>query len=260
MQIFVINLAGEVARRAWISNQLNVAGLSFEIVGGVNGAALSGQEIAERYSDRKAKWRASRSLVAAEIGCALSHLKVYGEIIARDIPCALVLEDDVVLPADLSRVLDACAHMLDPKRAEVWLLSEANCNARVATTRFVDEGHMLCPYVSGYFASSYILTAAAAQALVAELYPIGDVADCWQRLRRYGVVDVYVLVPPLIHQDQAKFGSSTTTDHRKYMRWTLCEKVIYKWRRARTLLWDVFYAPYRRLCKRNNWLRQWRFN
>jgi hypothetical protein len=94
-----------------------------------------------------------------------------------------------------------------------------------------------------------LLTLPAARSLLKELYPVGDVADCWKRMHRYNVVDLYVVTPPLIAQNQEEFGSSTTSDYRQTVRSDVMTKVVYKARRARTIGLDLFYAPYRR------WLR-----
>ena len=87
---------------------------------------------------------------------------------------------------------------------------------------------------------------AAATALIPELYPIGDVADCWQRLDRHGVVDLFVVSPPLIVQDQERFGSSTTSDYHAAVGKSLGDRLAYKLRRVRNIAADVVYAHYRR--------------
>jgi len=202
MKIFVINLPKDVDRHAHISRQLDKLHLEYEIVPGILGAGLSPEDRHIHYNDRKAKWRQSRSLVPAEIGCALSHLKVYREIVARGIECALVLEDDVVLPRDLEAFLTDCEATLDLKSPAVWLLSPAKVRGGVAGRMLLRSGRNLFPLHSGVYTSSYILTATAAKALLAELYPVGDVADCWNRLQRYKVVDLSVAVPPLTKQNQ----------------------------------------------------------
>jgi len=246
MQIFVINLEKDRARRVWITGQLNTLGLPFELVSGVYGAALSPEELKLHYDDGKAKWRMARSLVPAEIGCALSHVKVYRQMVARRVPYALILEDDVALPKELGDVLEACARVVDAGRPEVWLLSPAEGRREASNARAVGVSHVLLPYRTGYFTSSYLLTLAAAKALLAELYPVGDVADCWRRLNRYRVVEMLVMVPPLISQEQERFGSSTTSDYHVAHGNGFADKVIYKLRRARTIVGDFFYAPYRR--------------
>jgi glycosyl transferase family 25 len=246
MHIFVINLEKDAARRESISAQLDALGLAYQIVSGVYGASLTEQERARVYDDRKAKLHRARSLVPAEIGCALSHLKVYRAIVERRLDAALILEDDVALPANLPQVLDECSSHLKASTPSVWLLSPADGDTAASNLFPIGASHRVLPYQSGYFASSYLLTRAAAAALLRELEPVSDVADCWQRLARYKVVDLYVVAPPLIEQKQDEFGSSTTADYHAKTRTGLIARVLYKARRARSILWDCVYGPYRR--------------
>lgn len=246
MHIFVINLEKDLARRESISGQLEALGLTYEMVPAVYGAGLSVENRSNLYDDHKAKLHRSRSLTPAEIGCALSHLRAYRTMIERGIDCALILEDDVTLPTGLKLFLDECARWMDSKTPSVWLLSPAEGDKTFTNPITVATSHHLLPYRSGFYASSYLVTLPAAQALLAELYPVSDVADCWQRLHRYRVVDLFVVSPPLIEQNQEKFGSSTTSDYRTTVRIDPFAKGIYKARRVRSILWELVYAPYRR--------------
>jgi len=246
MHIFVINLEKDHARRESISAQLEALGLSYEMIPAVYGAGLSVEDRSKLYDDRKAKLYRSRSLTPAEIGCALSHLRVYRTMIERGINYALILEDDVTLPSGLKLFLDECARCMDSKMPSVWLLSPAEGDKTFNNPVSIGASHHLLPYRSGFYTSSYLATLPAAQALLAEMYPVSDVADCWQRLHRYKVVDLFVVSPPLIEQNQEKFGSSTTTDYRTSVRIDPFAKGIYKARRVRSILCDRVYAPYLR--------------
>lgn len=246
MHIYVINLEKDVARRASISAQLETLGLAYEIVSGVYGGSLTEQERARVYDDRKAKLHRARSLVPAEIGCALSHLKVYRTIVERGLDAALILEDDVALPANLKCILDECWIHLVASTPSVLLLSPADGAATASSLAQLGASHRLVPYRAGYFASAYVITRTGASALLRELEPVSDVADCWQRLARYKVVDIYVVEPPLIEQNQVQFGSSTTADYHANTKNGLIARLVYKSRRARSILWDCVYGPYRR--------------
>lgn len=246
MHIFVINLEKDKARRESISAQLDALGLGYEIVPAVLGASLAEDERASLYDDRKARLHRARSLVPAEIGCALSHLKVYRAIVERGIDCALILEDDVTLPPVLGAFLAECTSLVRPTQPSVWLLSPAAGDESMRPPVAIGKSHRLLPYRSGFYASSYLVTQAAARALLKELQPVADVADCWLRLARYKVVDLSVVSPPLIEQNQEEFGSSTTSDYRAHTQTSAFDKIVYKVRRARSIIWDCLYGPYRR--------------
>ncbi len=249
MHIFVINLEKDIARRESISRQFEELGLDYEIITGVYGASLSSEERLRDYNDRKALWLRSRPLVNAEIGCALSHIKVYKAMVERGIESALILEDDVILPPNLKLFLDEVENKLDTKQASVWLLSPAEGFNVTEVSISIDQTYSLRPYKTGFYTSSYLLTLSAAQALLKELYPVSDVADCWLRMQRYKVVDLFAIDPPLIEQDQDTFGSSTTSDIQKAIKTDYCSKVIYKARRVRSVLWESIYSRYRKNCR-----------
>lgn len=247
MQIFVINLEKDVLRRDSVKRQLDQLQLPFEFIPGVLGSALSATQLAECYDDRKARWNNGVSLVPAHIGCSLSHTRVYQEIVRRQLDCTLILEDDVVLPDSLPGCLANLQKLVQKESPEVILLSPAEGMKGPYPRQAADGAFEIVPYKDGFFANSYIVTQTAAQALLKELYPVGDVADCWKRLKRYRVVDLYVMLPALIVQDQGSFGSSTNADTWKKGKLTGWGKLLHKSRRAATKFLDLFYGLYRRL-------------
>jgi glycosyl transferase family 25 len=249
MQIFVINLEKDHARRESMQKQLDDLQLAFEFFPGVLGSALSAKELAECYDDKKAKSHQCMTLVPAHIGCSLSHVNVYREIISRNLPCALILEDDVVLPKTTPDLIPKVFNAMNVSNPEVILLSPAECNIKSKLKRNIGHDIFLAPFKSGYFTSSYIITNTGARALLKELFPIANHADCWNRMKLYKVVDIFVLSPALINQDQSTFGSSTTEEIliaikalNKWWGW----KWMFKARRAWAKLRDFFYGFYRR--------------
>lgn len=245
MQILVINLPGDEDRRLHVGSQLARLGLRFELVTGVCGNALTREDLARSYDDRKALRIQCRSLVRAEIGIALAHIAVYRTMRERGIPRALVLEDDVDVPDDLPEVLGALELELNANDPKVVLLSPASTDK--ASERSLAGRHGLARFRRGFYAHAYVVTQAAARSLERFLYPVADVADCWERLQRHRVVDVDVVVPAVVTQDQANFGSSSTIGileagiPRK-----LVQKVLFKSRRAFWLFLDWLLAQYHR--------------
>lgn len=105
MKIYVINLPESVERRKSIEQNLQQLGLEYEIVPAVHGKRLTPEEqalvktedsvILELAAGKKVKFM--DKLYPGEIGCALSHLRVYQKIIDSDDKCACILEDDSIL-------------------------------------------------------------------------------------------------------------------------------------------------------------------
>jgi hypothetical protein len=99
---FVINLPHSVERRRHMEAQ--VANLDHEFVDAVDGRFLS--------TEGRPKW-----LRPTILGCTLSHRAVYQRVIDEDLPYALVLEDDMVLPPDIHELAQAVARELDGREA-----------------------------------------------------------------------------------------------------------------------------------------------
>jgi len=102
--IFVINLEKNTVRRNNIENQLAQAGLEFEICPATDGSMLTQRDLAS-YDENYVLRNISRELSSSEIGCYLSHQKLWQKIVDENIPWAVILEDDVLIQADLKEIL-----------------------------------------------------------------------------------------------------------------------------------------------------------
>jgi len=248
MQIFVINLEKDSARRDSISKQLKDLKLPFEFFPGVYGKTIPEAQLEACYCEDMAMRTQCRKLTASEIGCALSHLGIYREIIRRQLPCAMVLEDDVAVPGLLRDVLDALEKAITAKEPSVILLSPAEGGK---ARRGLGVGNLqISVFTSGYYTHAYVVTQFGARALLKALYPVKDVADCWKRLNRHRVVDISVVSPPFVLQNRAQFGSSTTEDINAQLKGRgAADIAVFKCRRAFWLAIDAATAIYDRLVK-----------
>jgi glycosyl transferase, family 25 len=99
--VLYINRDRDVSRRDFITQQLQKAGIEAHRIPAVEGTDLPPNLRA--YFDVNGS---NLSLKPGEIGCYASHLKAANEIIARDLPFALVLEDDACLAPDTLEKLE----------------------------------------------------------------------------------------------------------------------------------------------------------
>ncbi len=107
-RIFVINLARSPDRRRLIAARLVRLGLAYQFFPAIDGAALTESDLVNY--DRKARLKAfGCDLMPNELGCYLSHYRIYQKIIAENIPRALILEDDLDISDDLPAILEALA-------------------------------------------------------------------------------------------------------------------------------------------------------
>ena len=98
--IFVINLAADVERRRYMEKQLKKLPVCYEWVDAVRADHLSAQELTQVLRS-KARIYTGRALKREEIACYLSHLKAMRKICDRNIPQAIIMEDDVLISEDI---------------------------------------------------------------------------------------------------------------------------------------------------------------
>lgn len=114
VKCFVINLKKDTERLEHISNELNKLGLDYEVFEASYGKELDTAFINQcRQEDEllfnlkgNVKVKLLGKLSLSEIGCALSHLRVYQHVIDCGLDKALIVEDDICLKPQLKLALD----------------------------------------------------------------------------------------------------------------------------------------------------------
>ena len=98
LPVFVVSLARATERREAITQHLNSLNISHEIVNAVDG---KNSDLSE-YEDRlrhigECEKRMGAMFDRGSIGCYLSHYQMWERIVHKNIPAAVILEDDAVL-------------------------------------------------------------------------------------------------------------------------------------------------------------------
>lgn len=105
MKIFLINLEHRVDRLDFVKKQLEQHNLLFERIDAVNGINLSFDD--QNVIDvEKFTLLQKKKPVKGELGCAMSHRKVWKKMIDEKIDYALILEDDVKFDKNLKSFLE----------------------------------------------------------------------------------------------------------------------------------------------------------
>jgi len=195
--IWVINLRRSTDRRAHITTQLDGLGLRYEFVEAVDGRDLSPEELAERYRRRESFAVLGRELAPGEVGCSLSHLKLYRKLLDEGLEEVVVLEDDaVVSPAFLDVV-----HHRDalPDDWEVVLLYRSRGPASCWGARPLGRQHRCVRLACNAYGSlAYLLRPSGARKLIAYNDPVRVAADhVTSGLVRIGL-RIYAIDPPCV--------------------------------------------------------------
>ena len=152
---------------------------------------------------------------AGSAGAALSHLSVYQRILTDGLDNALVLEDDVLVPADLNNLADAVAEHLTG--AEIALLnfhsSEPCRMGRMGAVSLTSGRFLALPIdiSQPQSGAAYVITREACERMVKRAVPIRVLADSWWHFFREGQIDRVRCVVPLAVDKSPRFASSIGT-------------------------------------------------
>ncbi len=226
---FVLNLASSFGRRQHVRAQLQRASLLDQArwISGVDGSLLSPRVT-------RATLREGSVLSQGEVGIWLSHLTAWHDIVEGGLPYALVLEDDVVLSADIKAVLRNVLIALDGEDWDVVALDvgiEGHTHVGVETTRpfisercidaareLYDKGEVVARLHGGCAHASIggsLISWAGAQKLTQNALPVERPVDTYvERLVRDGSLHAWVSLPAVAHVD----GRNTSDSVRRYLR------------------------------------------
>lgn len=208
MYAYVINLERSPDRRAHMTAELKKVGLDYEFVPGCDGRYLD-------LSDRSVftEELIAKSPFPANHGATvLSHIRCYERMIAQGRDTALILEDDVLLPADVDVLTDAVAAYL--KGSEVALLGFSSPHpvqlAREGAVQ-LPSGRMLALPIDPWqvrSANAYLITREACERMIKALVPLRTCADEWGYFYHEGFLDRVRCVAPSTIEGVARFAST----------------------------------------------------
>ena len=152
---FLISLKRSRKRRWRTLTMLKELGIHAEVFDATEGASLTPREIAEVYDDETNHRLFKRALTPAEIGCYISHRRLWAEIGRRGLRSALVLEDDAIADERLASFLEKLGTSA-PSQAILKLdgLREMRAaDVRLGGVGFVCE-RVIAPRTTGYVIGS----------------------------------------------------------------------------------------------------------
>lgn len=204
MKVFLINLDKDVDRLQAADAQLRCLNIAYERISAVYGKDLSKDE--QKAALNKFRWWCAigRPIALGEIGCALSHYRLYQRMIDENIPYACILEDDVVLKSEFPIQLEVVERWIDQSKPQVVLLSNH--------TSEVCNEWKISPAKKDMYTEAYILTQQAAKALLKANLPMQTPCDHWGRWVKHQAIMLYHAFPTVATQDWESYDSNIWED------------------------------------------------
>ena len=199
-EIFLINLDSAEARLQYADAQLKKLGANYKRIAAVAGRDLPVQEKRKVASFFRSNCALGRDLSDGEIGCALSHSKVYRRMIDENLPVVCVLEDDVVLADSFVEQLIFAVENIRSDKPQVLLLSNH--------TAFRSERKEIVKSSGDWYTEGYVLNTKAAKLLLKANSPIVVPCDSWKRFVKYFHLELFHVFPSVCSQNQTNFASS----------------------------------------------------
>ena len=202
-QIFVISLTRSSDRRAAIQKRFTQLGIRYRFFDAVDGNQLTVQDW-ERVCLERAKAEYGKYVSKAEIGCALSHLRIYEKCLAENIDNVLILEDDIIVPDNFPELL-ATLFAKKNHQCEMALIFHGKCKSSWFY-RTLSDKHKLKKLKAPSANSKRVVTGTAGywinrsgmQKLLNMGYPVRMPADYLTGLIQKNRLNCYVVEPNLV--------------------------------------------------------------
>ncbi|MEG0280599.1 MAG: glycosyltransferase family 25 protein [Morganella sp. (in: enterobacteria)] len=207
MNIFVINLKSDISRRKNIQDQADSLGLDIEFIDAVIGNDISDKTLFEYIHDYP-----NCKLTKGEIGCAFSHLLIYKKIINENITHALILEDDAIIGNNIHLALNEVACIDQYKKPNIYLLSKPH--SYIENKKLKSIVFDIHPIQDACGAHGYIINNLAAKKMIQRMNPLKWECDMWGEFKFQKIVNIFCILPTIIHDGDNKKDSSTLEDER----------------------------------------------
>lgn len=208
--VYVINMTKDLVKREHMERACSSRLAEYEFVEAVEGARLSAIEIQGIYSEQSAIAEVGRPLSSGEIGCFLSHKKLYSKLLSSDLAAAVVLEDDVALADDIQAVVNEVMTM---PSWDIIFLGHHGRSSRSSKTlvsfwgqKRIGGGRRLarpCEKVMGTY--GYIISRRGALKMLSKASgiqkPIDHLTGDYRSLDIYCVIDPVVMIDDVMSEE-----------------------------------------------------------
>ncbi|MSN96842.1 glycosyltransferase family 25 protein [Campylobacter sp. FMV-PI01] len=212
MKIFVINLEKDTHKKEIFIKNFSKFNLEYEFIKGVHGKELNKDELNKKVYDYK-----NCFMTDGEIGCALSHLKIYEKMQDEDISHALILEDDAIFSDEFLEYFNKFDEFLkDKKEFDMVCFMHQNDEYFKNLTIKIDD-FKIYKIAKGVGCYGYVITKNSAKKLLKINTPLILEADCWVQFIKMCDLQVYCLDKNIIKTSDFNGLNSSIGDERHKM-------------------------------------------
>jgi len=189
--MFVINLDRSNDRLEHIKKKFNEQKITFQRVPAVDGTLLSEKKLSKIYDKEHCIKLIGRELLAGEIGCALSHLKAWQNIIDSKLDGAFIFEDDIVFNTTFAEV--QYLQNIHSNHASLFLLSPASEKLSKPLKSLSTDNIQIYHSKKTALGCGYYINRQAAKNLISYFNLIHHPIDWWSKLRRRNIIHTYLV-------------------------------------------------------------------
>jgi glycosyl transferase family 25 len=214
---------------------------------------LSGESIDEYYDEKKSIELFNNKLSLGEIGCALSHIKIYQKMVSEDIACSVIMEDDVcIIDSKMDDLLKKLEGIYAADFPVVVLLNYVRRYVLNDDDIVVDEKYALHDSYRGVSASGYFITKAAAKIMADNIFPVYVVADKWEYFQEK-FFPIKVLIPNCLSLSDVSLSSTIDLfgDRKKKMKLKFNIGYYFK-RHIATTIFALLKRPFMKIKRQKN--------
>ncbi len=231
IKVFVVNLKRSKDRRERIQKLLTPLNIQYEIFEATDGNLLSEKEyqtIRERGKNILLKYPGRDLMNRGEIGCALSHLRLYQKIVKENLDYACILEDDIAINdvenlqyclnkenlLSLKKKWDFiylyCDYFIDRKYYYWYRLFDSPNNLgmkwggeKIKENLYVKKLAVL----TFWSTAAYIINQKVAKTFLADGWPVKKLADVLTGSSEYLGLKQYIITPMPLSPDEKIKGT-----------------------------------------------------
>ncbi len=195
--VYLINLDRAPDRLELMTSMLSDLSLPFERVSAIDGRAI--QFPTADFAERAYVLRHGRRRNPAEVGCYLSHIECARRLLASSSEHALVLEDDAVLPDDISDLIQGAI-----EAGETWdilRLSSVNTGTKHVFRKITPRRSLAIALTREKGSGAYVINRRAAEWFVTGLMPMRLPFDIAFDLEYFAGLKAAFVVPVPVIQD-----------------------------------------------------------